>query len=91
MTREGYCDEKIDTDLSGLKALMAAATKVKSLDLSQNMLGPASAAEISVLVSDADAALASMTISGVFTLVTTPYYYQLPISLDTFILVIQLA
>ena len=50
VTREKYPDQKIGMDVSGLRALMAAGQKIKSLDLSDNLLGPASAAEMSVLI-----------------------------------------
>ena len=66
------------------------SSSLTSLSLAGTGMGVKGATAVADAIR-AMAALASMTISGVFTLVTTPYYYQLPISLDTFILVIQLA
>jgi hypothetical protein len=76
-----------------LRTLCGFEEGIKEIDWKDSKKGPT---EILLLAADlracrAIAVLASMTISGVFTPVTTPYYYQLPISLDTFILVIQLA
>ena len=71
----GKYSADVDTDLTGITTLFdeLKGSNVTELGLSGCRLGPASMGKLAEYLREAIAVLASLTISGVITRVTTPY------------------